>query len=80
MDTTIFVLKTRENNTIEQNKQHFLNNGIDLKVIDNSCEKKKTVKISDAWPLMDVCGKCYCPINTKTYLVHTKCPDTPSKW
>lgn len=50
------------------------------KAICNSCEKKKTVKISDAWPLMDVCGKCYCPINTKTYLVHTKCPDTPSKW
>lgn len=50
------------------------------KAICNSCEKKKTVKISDAWPLMDVCGKCYCPINTKTYLVHTKCPDVPSKW
>lgn len=40
MDITIFVLKTRENNTIEQNKQHFLDNGIDLKVIDNS---KKSV-------------------------------------
>lgn len=50
------------------------------KAICNSCEKKKTVKISDAWPLMDMCGKCYCPINTKTYLVHTKCPDVPSKW
>lgn len=50
------------------------------KAICNSCEKKKTVKLSDAWPVMDVCGKCYCPINTKTYLVHTKCPDTPSKW
>lgn len=50
------------------------------KAICNSCEKKKTVKISDAWPLMDVCGKCYCPINTKTYLLHTKCPDVPSKW
>lgn len=50
------------------------------KAICNSCSLKKTVKLSDAWPLMDVCGKCYCPINTKTYLVHTKCPDTPSKW
>ena len=50
------------------------------KAICNSCEKKKTVKLSDTWPVMDVCGKCYCPINTKTYLVHTKCPDTPSKW
>lgn len=35
MDITIFVLKSRENNTIEQNRQHFLNNGIELKVIDN---------------------------------------------
>lgn len=50
------------------------------KAICNSCEKKKTVQLLQSSPLMDVCGKCYCPIATKTYLVHTKCPDTPSKW
>ena len=40
MDITIFVLKTRENNTIEQNRIHLLNNGVELKVIDNT---KKSV-------------------------------------
>lgn len=50
------------------------------KAICQACEKKKTVKLSESYPLMDVCGKCYCPINTKTYLVHTKCPDNPSRW
>ena len=41
MDICIFVLKTRKNNTINKNIEHFNKQGVTLKVIDNT--KKSTL-------------------------------------
>jgi hypothetical protein len=48
--------------------------------ICRTCEKKKTITMAGTLKLADVCGICYCPLATITYLNKKTCPSTPSKW